>query len=157
MWKSFTCLLKHACAEATSKMINPQALSQILSVLGYDLINSLRQVISETYSIPKSQLTCCSRWKARCSQSATLAHHQSKSEEPVASWAWWAVPGEVLIAPPSPVPSSLPFWEQSAGVQVKNLTLALPDWLRWFLHCLVISVFLILLICFQKWDVFNSW
>lgn len=73
MWKSFTCLLKRACAEATSKMINPQALSRILSVLGHNLINSLRQVISETDSIPQSQLLCCRRWKARCSRSAALA------------------------------------------------------------------------------------
>lgn len=94
MWKSFTCVLKRACAEATSKMLNPQALSQILSVLGHDLINSLRQVISETDSIPESRLMCCSRWK-----------QDARGQQP---WHTVAVPGEVLITPP-PVPSSLPF------------------------------------------------
>lgn len=58
MFKSFTCLLKCACVEAIRKMINPRALSQFLSMLECVLINSLRQVISETRGILKTWLPC---------------------------------------------------------------------------------------------------
>lgn len=39
-------------------MINPQALSQFLSTLECVLLSSLRQVISETHSLLKTQLPC---------------------------------------------------------------------------------------------------
>lgn len=59
MFKSFTCLLKCAYVEAIRKMINPQALSQFLTMLECVLINSLGQVISETHAILKTRLPCC--------------------------------------------------------------------------------------------------
>lgn len=65
MCKSFTCLLKCACVGATRKMINPQAFSQFLSVLECVLINSLRQVISETHSILKTPLPCCKQMEGK--------------------------------------------------------------------------------------------
>lgn len=65
MCKSFTCLLKCACVGATRKMINPQAFSQFLSVLECVLINSLRQVISETHSILKTRLPCCKQMEGK--------------------------------------------------------------------------------------------
>lgn len=58
MFKSFTCLLKCAYVEATRKMINPQALSQFLTLLECVLSNSLRQVINETHDILKTRLPC---------------------------------------------------------------------------------------------------
>lgn len=59
MFKSFTCLFKCAYVEAIRKMINPQAPSQFLTMLKCVLINSLRQVISETHGILKSRPPCC--------------------------------------------------------------------------------------------------
>lgn len=65
MCKSFTCLLRSAYVEATRKMINPRALSQFLSMLEYVLISSLRQVISETQGILKTQLPCCKQMEGK--------------------------------------------------------------------------------------------
>lgn len=58
VFKSFTCLLNCAYVEATRKMINPQALYQFLTLLECVLINSPRQVISETHDILKTRLPC---------------------------------------------------------------------------------------------------
>ena len=89
MCKSFTCWLKCAYAEATRK-INPQALSQFSCVLEYVLLSSLRQVISESHSILKTQLP---RYKQMEGKMLVVGNagilpdlFSPESEELLASW-----------------------------------------------------------------------
>lgn len=90
MFKSFTCFLKCAYVEAIRKMINPQALSQFLTVLECVLINSRRQVISETHGILKTQLPCykqTEREMLAISNSGIAPEFLSpESKELLASW-----------------------------------------------------------------------
>lgn len=162
MCKSFTCLLKCACVEATRKMINPQDLSQFLSMLECVLINSLRQVIRETHGILNSQLPCYRQMEDKMlvvSNSGTQPDLFSpQSKELLASWAQMTVSAEALISPPS-VSRGLPFQRScSAGVKVKNCIWPPPIPLKKMISLLslCLSVSLILLICLQKLGVFDS-
>lgn len=112
MCKSFTCLLSCACVEATRKTINPQALSQFLSMLECVLISSLRQVISETHGILSTQLPCYRQMEDKMlavSSSGTLpALFSPRSKELLASPAQMTVSAEALISSSSCV-QGLPF------------------------------------------------
>lgn len=117
-------------------MINPQALSQFLSTLECVLLSSLRQVISETHSLLKTQLPCYKQMEG-----STLVGSSSgilpdlfgpESEELLASWVQMTVSAEALISPP-PVfsfPAELLCWCESEKLRLAPTS----QTQRWFLY-----------------------
>lgn len=135
MFKSFTCFLKCAYVEAIRKMINPQALSQFLTVLECVLINSRRQVISETHGILKTQLPCYKQTEREMlAISNSGIAPEFLSPESRALGLLRAVSAGALV---SPVLYQVAFPSQpccSSDVEVKNCIWPAPDWLRGFLY-----------------------